>query len=54
MPRGRTPDAGEPRIELLRFRVSESESAEIHAALNERNRKLSDVARELLLAWARE
>ena len=49
----RTPDTGQRRDEVKRFRASEAEVAEIEAACQERGRKLSDVARELLLEWAR-
>lgn len=45
--------AGSPSSETLRFRCSEAESMEIQAACDLEERTLSDVARELLLAWAR-
>lgn len=50
---GRPPDRGAPATELLRFRATEAEAAEIRAALDERKQSLSAVALELLLAWAR-
>jgi hypothetical protein len=50
---GRKPRAGAPADETLRFRCSEAEAAEIQGACAAAARDLSDVARELLLAWAR-
>lgn len=50
---GPKPRAGSPSRETLRFRCSEAEAAKIDAALEAAGRDLSDVARELLLAWAR-
>lgn len=50
---GQPPRAGVPSGETRRFRCSEAEAAEIDAACNAAGRRLSDVARELLLAWAR-
>jgi hypothetical protein len=52
LPRHRALVAGQPRARVIRFRVAESEAAEIHAALSE-GEILSDVLRELALAWAR-
>lgn len=45
--------AGAPSSETLRFRCSEAEAQKIREACAKRARELSDVARELLLAWAR-
>ncbi len=50
---GRKPAAGTRRTESIHFLASEAEAAEIRAACAERDRDLSDVARELLLRWAR-
>lgn len=50
---GPKPRAGVPSRETRRFRCSEAEAAEIDEACAARGRQLSDVARELLLAWAR-
>lgn len=50
---GRKPRAGIESSEVIRARCSEAEKAEILAACAAANRPLSDVARELLLHWAR-
>lgn len=50
---GRKPRAGAASDETLRYRCSEAEKAEIIAACRAIGRDHSDVARELLLAWAR-
>lgn len=50
---GPKPRAGVPSAETLRYRASEAEKAEIVAACEAAGRDHSDVARELLLAWAR-
>lgn len=50
---GAKPRAGVASGEVIRARCSESEKAEILDACSERGRDLSDVTRELLLAWAR-
>lgn len=50
---GPKPRAGVPSGEVRRFRCSEAEAAEIDAACAAAGRRLSDVARELLLRWAR-
>lgn len=50
---GPKPRAGEPSSETLRFRCTTREAKQIYDACSERGRDLSDVARELLLAWAR-
>lgn len=51
---GRKAEAGTPRSVTLRFLCSEAEAAEIQAACADTDRTLSDVARELLLSWARD
>lgn len=50
---GAKPLDGTPRTEVRRFRCTEAQAAEIDGACESRGRDLSDVARELLLAWAR-
>lgn len=50
---GPKPRAGTTSTETLRFRCSEAEAAEILDACRARRRDMSDVARDLLLAWAR-
>lgn len=56
---GRRPGAGRPLVAGTKRKVdlhilaSEAEAAEIQGACFERGRDLSDVARELLLQWAR-
>ncbi len=50
---GRKPAAGVRRTVDLHILASEAEAAEIQAACEARGRSLSDVARELLLRWAR-
>lgn len=50
---GPKPRAGVTSSETLRFRCSPGERAEIEAACCAAGRDLSDVVRELLLAWAR-
>jgi hypothetical protein len=51
-PMPRTPDTGQPRERVLRFRCSEAEAAEILAAA-ETAPTLSDWVREVLLERAR-
>ena len=50
---GPKPRAGVTSSETLRFRCSPAERARIEGACLAAGRDLSDVARELLLAWAR-
>ena len=51
---GPKPRDGVPRTETRRFRCTEAQAAEIDAACEAAGRDLSDVTRELLLAWARQ
>lgn len=51
--RGRPPLGDDKRSETLRFRARPDEALEIHLAIERAQRKLSDVARELVLDWAR-
>lgn len=56
---GARPGAGRPtargpaRDEVIRLRVTEADKAEIQAACLAADRDMSEVALELLLAWAR-
>ena len=48
---GRKPFAGQPRVHVLRFRLSEAELAEVSATVPVG--ELSDLCRDLLLAHVR-
>lgn len=50
---GRPAARGEARGEVIRLRVTEADKAEIQAACLAADRDMSEVALELLLAWAR-